>query len=93
MIRSVQASDFRGLAHAQVDALGRLVVLVGPNGSGKTSLLEAASIAASPRPAAAAGQAVAHRRETWDFSRWLIRAGSEHATVVATLDDGTHVER
>ena len=40
MIESIRIQDFKGHRDTSV-RLGRLTVLVGPNGSGKTSVLEA----------------------------------------------------
>lgn len=45
----LQVTDFRNYEHAALTLDGRAVVLVGPNGSGKTNLLEAVSCLAPGR--------------------------------------------
>lgn len=47
MVTSLFVRDFRGIHEAQVDGLARINVLVGPNNSGKTALLEAIYLASS----------------------------------------------
>ncbi len=47
-LTSVQIDGFRGLNGLRLDGLGRINVLVGPNNSGKTSVLEALSILCNP---------------------------------------------
>lgn len=45
MVTSLFVRDFRGIHEAQVEGLARINVLVGPNNSGKTALLEAIYLA------------------------------------------------
>lgn len=96
MINSVEVENLRGIREGKLEALSRLTVLVGRNGSGKSSLLEASLIAASPVPAIAAG-AVVYSREQYNGARWLIHGGGGRdrppARVVATLSGGERIER
>lgn len=46
-IERIALTNFRNYAHRALDLDGRPVVLVGPNGSGKTNLLEAVSLLAA----------------------------------------------
>jgi hypothetical protein len=87
--------NLRGIAHADLRQLGRLVVLVGANGSGKSTVLEAAFLAGSPFAADAAGQIVARRSQTPNGARWLVRGGrmTSYARAAARWDDGTTQER
>ena len=45
---NVMIDGFRGLKNFRLDGLGLINVLVGPNDSGKTSVLEALSILCNP---------------------------------------------
>ncbi|MGD0058915.1 MAG: AAA family ATPase [Verrucomicrobiia bacterium] len=48
MLESLTIDDFRGIGHLDLTDLRRVNIFVGKNASGKTSLLEAASIVANP---------------------------------------------
>jgi len=48
MINSITIEGFRGIPHLQLRDLSDFNILIGRNGSGKTSVLEAVSIAANP---------------------------------------------
>ncbi len=96
MITSFEVSNFRGIREGKVEALSRLTILVGRNGSGKSSLLEASSIAASPVPAFVAGLSVQSRQQ-YNGARWLIYRGGGRdrppARLAAVLSDGERIER
>jgi DNA replication and repair protein RecF len=49
-LRSLTLQDFRNLAEARLDPGPRLTVLLGPNGQGKTNLLEAIYLLCTLRP-------------------------------------------
>jgi predicted ATPase len=72
MIRSVEIKGLRGIREGAVSDLTPLVVLVGPNGCGKSTVLDALLIGASPVPGSAIGRAVT-RRATG--ARWLFWRG------------------
>lgn len=61
MIRFLKMQDFRGVQSGSVDGLTPLVVLVGPNSSGKSTVLDALLIAGSPDPEVAARRAAQRR--------------------------------
>lgn len=50
MIESIQIRNFRSFSDTLITGCGRVNVIVGDNGSGKTSLLEAVVLAAGPSP-------------------------------------------
>lgn len=50
MLESFQIDHFRGFAHFRLPRLGRVNLLVGPNSSGKTSVLEAVGLYLSKDP-------------------------------------------
>lgn len=78
MIRSIKISKLRGIREGALDELTPLTVLVGPNSSGKSTVLDAILIGASPTPADALGRAVRHRSKVINGARWLLwRAGED----------------
>jgi DNA replication and repair protein RecF len=77
---SLQLQDFRNLVEVSLQPSPRLTVLLGPNGQGKTNLLEAVYLLTTLRPLRAARLAE------------LIRFGQPRASVGATVWRGT-VER
>ncbi len=79
-IASLQLQDFRNLAEVSLAPSPRLTVLLGPNGQGKTNLLEAVYLLTTLRPLRAARLAE------------LVRFGQPRASVGATVLRGT-VER
>lgn len=74
MITRLQVRGFKSLLDVDV-TLGPLTVLVGANGSGKTSVLEAIDVAAFLRMSPAES----------DFSRILSRQGQGHAELITEL--------
>ncbi|MCP3964125.1 MAG: AAA family ATPase [bacterium] len=96
MITSVEVENLRGIRQGKLEALSRLTVLVGRNGSGKSSLLEASLIAASRVPAIGAGLVVQSRQQ-YNGARWLIHGGGGRdrppARLAAVLLGGERIER
>ncbi len=83
MITSLRVESFRGIRAGNLDRLGRLAVLLGPNSAGKSTLLKGMVIAASRSPGDAVGRVVARRAELWDGARWLFwRGGRDGAPAV-----------
>src|SRR5215213_7239069 len=85
-IRRLTLTNFRSYHAAQIEIAARSVVLVGPNGTGKTNLIEAISLLAPGRGL---------RRATLDevaFSEgdgsWAVSADVEGALGLATLGIG-----
>ncbi len=77
---ALQLQDFRNLAQVSLQPSPRLSVLIGPNGQGKTNLLEAVYLLTTLRPLRA--QRLSE----------LVRFGTPRAQVGATVQRGT-VER
>lgn len=61
-LHSLQLTDYRSYAHAELRAEGRSVFLFGPNGAGKTNLLEAISLLSPGRGLRGAALAEVGRR-------------------------------
>ncbi len=81
MINSVEIENFRGIRRGALKDLGALTILTGPNGCGKSTIVDALLIAASPKPWEGVGQAVERHRATHDGARWLIGREGEAARI------------
>lgn len=68
MIESIEFENLRGVRTGKVDALAAINVVVGPNNSGKTTLLEAFAIlrGIDSFPGACAWQDIQRREEARD---------------------------
>jgi len=80
MITAIDIANLRGIAAGRLEGLAALTILTGPNGCGKSTVLDALLIAANPDPGGAVGRTVRRRPETRDGARWLIRGSlGEHS--------------
>ena len=90
MISAVQIHKLRGIEAATLTDLAPLTVLTGFNGSGKSTVLDALLLGASPRPADAVGRAIQRHPDTVDGARWLL---DERETRLLVTVDGQMIER
>ncbi len=72
MITAISLELFRGIFEGDLKNLGPLTLLTGPNGCGKSTILDALLIATSPQPHHAVGQAVQRHPATRNGARWLV---------------------
>jgi predicted ATPase len=89
LIGSIQVQDLRGIREGRLDELTQLVILVGPNGCGKSTILDALFIAANAELGEAI-ERIAHRRvDVVNDARWLAWRGkqSSRSMVEITFDD------
>ena len=77
VIKSVTIKNLRGIREGELSELTPLVVLVGPNSSGKSTVLDAVLIGATRQPGAVVGFTVARRTELRHGARWLLWRGEE----------------
>ncbi len=77
MIKSVTIKNLRGIREGELSELTPLVVLVGPNSAGKSTVLDAVLIGATRQPGAVVGFTVARRTELRHGARWLLWRGQE----------------
>ena len=75
MISSIEITRFRGIREGKLEDLTPLVVLVGPNGCGKSSVLDALLISANPAPEAAVARTVERHAGVEEGWRWLYWRG------------------
>jgi hypothetical protein len=92
MIRSVEIKNFRGIQDGKLEDLTPLVILVGPNGCGKSTILDALLIGANPVPGEAIDQLDKERIKINRGGRWLIwrtnQSGSAEINVATDRTGG-----
>ena len=71
VISSIEITRFRGIREGKLEDLTPLVVLVGPNGCGKSSVLDALLIAANPVPGEAVVRTVRRHQGVEQGPAWL----------------------
>lgn len=81
MITSIEIENLRGIRSGKLEGLAPLTILTGPNGCGKSTVLDALLIATSPSPAEAVGQAVARHVTVLNGARWLFGDPAAKATL------------
>ena len=78
MISSIEITRFRGIREGKLEDLTPLVVLVGPNASGKSTVLDAVLIGAAPVIGDAIGRAVVRHQGVKRGVRWLLWRSGQH---------------
>ncbi len=88
MIRSVEIKGLRGIREGKLTDLSPLVVLVGQNGSGKSTVLEGIFIGASPDTTDAIIQVIRRHEAGGSGPRWLLwRGGQKGLTELEVTTD------
>jgi predicted ATPase len=89
VIVGVRIKSFRGVRDGQLDGLGPVSVLVGPNNSGKSTCLEAiTTVAAAGSAADAVNHLLRRGGPAEDAVAHLLYQGSETAELSTIFDDG-----
>ena len=86
MISSVDIRGLRGIANGSASGLTRLVVLLGANGSGKSTVLDALMMGGSFHPGRAIGRAVMRRAAPHSSARWLFYGSQTKASILVSSD-------
>lgn len=91
MITSITIENLRGIRQGTLEGLAPLTLLVGPNNSGKSTVLDALMIGANPDASAGQGFVVQRRSGMHQPERWLLwnRSGeaAERAILCVTTSD------
>lgn len=93
MITSIEIEGLRGIRAGRLEGLAPLTILTGPNACGKSTVLDALLIAASPHPADAVGRAVQRHPAVDGGARWLCRFDQRTARIGVVPDAGKEWER
>src|SRR5262245_38641647 len=72
-LTEIEVEGFRGIATGRIAGLAPLTVLVGPNSSGKSSVLEALYLSVTNRPVNGLFHCIRRRPDLVDGARWLFR--------------------
>lgn len=90
MITTITIAGLRGIERGELADLRPLTLLTGANGGGKSTVLDALLIGASPVSAAeSVGLAVARHPAVTGGARWLLGTGASAATIaISRADDG-----
>jgi predicted ATPase len=90
VITSLEISGLRGIREGKLDNLTPLTILVGPNGCGKSTVLDALLIGASPSTGDGIGRAVQRHRGIRRGARWLFWRAEQtgSATIVVRTSTG-----
>lgn len=86
MIDNIRIENLRGVRKGELHALAPLTVLVGRNGAGKSTVLEALALGASHQPGEALGRVVS-ARGGWNGARWVVSRVAQpyEARIMASL--------
>ena len=96
MIKEIHIAGLRGILDGGLDGLGPLTILLGPNGCGKSTVLDALVIGAGNHPGDSIGRAVRRRPYSWNGARWLFARQNEERTAsigVRRVNRGKEEER
>lgn len=81
MLNSVKIENLRGIAAGRLVGFAPLTILTGPNGCGKSTVLDALLIGRASVPGEEIGRVVRRRPRLLDGARWLFGNSRKEATV------------
>ncbi len=89
-VQSLQIRGLRGVREGELTGLRPLTVLTGPNGCGKSTVLDALLLAGSNSPAEALARVVARRKSLWQGAKWLVSDPTGMATLRLVASRGAY---
>ncbi|NJL30554.1 MAG: AAA family ATPase [Phycisphaerales bacterium] len=89
MIKSIAIENLRGIAEGKIDDLAQVNIIVGPNNSGKSTILDALLIGASPNPWHVIQKVVDRRKHLVDPHLWLLSRVNGNRAIQAFLTVAT----
>ena len=75
MINSIEIKNFRGINDGKLENLTPLTILVGANGCGKSTVLDALLIGANSDPTEALSEILGRKKEGNSSAKWIFRNG------------------
>jgi predicted ATPase len=93
VISSIEISRFRGIREGKLEDLTPLVVLVGPNGCGKSTVLDGLLIGASSATQASVARCVLRHPGVTYGARWLFWRAEQSNPAEITLTTSSNVSR
>lgn len=91
MIEAITIEGLRGIREGTLEGLGALTILTGPNGCGKSTVLDALLIATHPRPDVGVALAVSRRKASWNAAQWLVANFASNARLSCRTDQDERV--
>lgn len=93
MMTSIEIENLRGIRSGRLEGLAPLTILTGPNGCGKSTVLDALLIVGSSSADEAVGKAVQRHPAVLGGAKWLFGPGSPIASLKAETSSGKSLER
>jgi predicted ATPase len=89
VISGLEIKGFRGIREGKLDSLTPLVILVGPNGGGKSTILDALLIGSIADPSDGIVRVIKRHRGTKEGARWLLyRGGASGQAMISVSSTG-----
>jgi len=88
VISSIKIEAFRGVKEGQVDGLGPINILVGPNNSGKSTCLEAVALVGTGNALKVAELLLHRGGPPLDALDHVVRAPAKSAAITVAFPDG-----
>ena len=93
MISSIEITRFRGIREGKLEDLTPLVVMVGPNGCGKSTVLDAVLVGAAPAPGPAICRVVKRHSGVVRGATWLFYRPADQKNAEIAVETATHSRR
>jgi len=85
MLRSIEIEDLRGIKSGRLSEMTEMNIIVGPNNSGKSTILDAINLGVSPEPMKAFGELLS-RRSVLEIGNWVVRRSVRDEPILAAIE-------